>query len=53
MLLPSTSVDSLDAIIDTIDAQLISAHSYDTAVLEVGRMCDSIVFFHVPLVGDP
>ena len=53
MLLPSTSIDCLDAILDAIDAQFLVAHADDGPMLQVGCVRDCIVPFHITLVSDP
>lgn len=53
VLLPTTSVDSSDAVVHTVDAELIRAHADNVTMLEMRSVCDSIVAFAVALVCDP
>ena len=53
MLLPTTSIDGFDAILNTIDAQLTGTHPDHGAMLEMSGIRNGIVSFHVALIRDP
>lgn len=53
MLLPPASVDGLDPIVDTIDAQLVGAHADDAAVFDMCGIGDPVVPLAISLVRDP
>src|SRR3954465_11029532 len=53
MLLPASSIDSTNAVINAVDSQLICSHAHDTPALAMRRKGHGVVAFLVPLPGDP
>lgn len=53
MLLEAAAVNGLDAVVDTVDTQLIPTKAHHLAVLEMGGVRDGIVSAPVALVKNP
>lgn len=50
MLFPSSTIDSLNAVVHTIYAELVVAKSYHFAMLEVGSISDGIIATTEPVI---